>query len=80
MVPKPARTSSSGRFPFFQIKSPRSRSSTRIANTSATALRKKLFCMDGKSPANRTKTFMSAKQNAEQQNQQDSFCFVAEIL
>ena len=41
------------------------RSSIAAAKIRATKFLKKLFCIDGKSPASRTKVFIIAKQNAD---------------
>ena len=46
------------------------------ANNNAIRLRKKLFCIEGKSPERRTKVFIRAKKNAAVSIQRMPFCLL----
>ena len=52
----------------------------RNAKIAATKLRKKLFCIDGRSPASRTKAFIQAKQKAERRIQKIPFVFYPSFI
>lgn len=56
---------SSGRLPFSHLKPTFSRHSTTAATATATKLRKKVFCVNGRSPARRMNAAIIAKPNAD---------------
>ena len=65
IVPKIERANRIGRFFLWKENFSSERSSITKAKINATRLRKKLFCMDGRSPDSLTNRFIKAKKKAD---------------